>query len=363
MGRFRPVAALFNFQTLSHLKPSLSKPLIGYILSALFAGTAVYLLFAYLPYASGYGAARIDILQFAKWVWDAGEDWQHCYLVPLAIAVLLYFDRRRLATVPLNGSWLGLGILLFGLFVYWIGFLADNVYLGYASFQLVMGGLIFWVLGWQWMVALAFPWAMLVFLYPLPFMDNLVAFPLRLVMSEASVHVLNLIGVPTIKAGTAILSASDPVSGAPTGQRFMVDVADPCSGIRSLFALMMVSAIYAHLTQKGFWRQLVLFLFSMPLAVLGNLARILMLTLGTIAMGANIAIGTSEDPSFFHELAGYIVFAVALGGMIGVGALLQKDWPAFFRKLRPHATSAPAGATQPAAASSSPSKPPFRDEY
>ncbi len=166
----------------------------------------------------------------------------------------------------------------------------------------------------------------LVFLYPLPFLDNWIALPLRLVMSDASVHTLNLMGIGAVKSGSSILSASDPVAGIPVGARFSVDVAAACSGIRSLFALMMVSALFGHLTQKGLVRQSLLFLSSIPLAVLANLVRIIMLTVGTLAMGAATAIGTNEKPSFFHELAGYIVFAVGLGGLFGVSWLLNQDY-------------------------------------
>ena len=135
---------------------------------------------------------------------------------------------------------------------------------------------------------------------------------------------LDAIGIDVVRNGTGILSAPDPMLGIPAGQKFAVDVADPCSGIRSLFALMMVSALYAQFTLKTWWQKWVLFAFSAPLAILGNLARILMLTIGTIVFGAEFAIGKNAltDPSWFHMLAGYLVFIVALGGMVGIGALL-----------------------------------------
>ena len=81
---------------------------------------------------------------------------------------------------------------------------------------------------------------------------------------------------------------------------------------------------------KGFWRKWILFLCAAPLAVLGNLGRILMLTFGTITMGPEKAIGTLEEPTFFHMLAGYVVFAVALGGMVAIAALLNMD----FKKIK-----------------------------
>lgn len=88
---------------------------------------------------------------------------------------------------------------------------------------------------------------------------------------------------------------------------------------------MMVSALYAQFTLKGVWKKGLLFLCSAPLAILGNLARILMLTIGTIVFGAEFAIGKSAltDPSWFHMVAGYLVFVVALGGMVGIAFLLS----------------------------------------
>lgn len=294
----------------------------------------LWLLFGVNPYAFGYGSHMVSILHFANTMWSGGEDWQHCYLVPFAVGAMVYFERRRLPAVALERSWVGLGLLMFGLFVYWVGYRADNIYVGYASFQLITGGMILWLMGWTWARALFIPWAFLVFLYPLAFLDNVLAFPLRMVMSEASVQVLNIIGIATIKSGTAILSAPDTLAGLRAGAKFSVDVADPCSGIRSLFALMMVSALYGFFTQKEMWKKAVLFLCSIPLAILGNLARILMLTLGTIAMGPEIAIGTLEDPSFFHMLAGYLVFAVALAGMLGIGWVLNADLKEFASRFR-----------------------------
>lgn len=302
------------------------------LLAGACALVALFLLYAWNPYAYGYGSYMVTVLHFANVLWQ-GEDWQHCYLVPFAVAGMIWFERKNLPDAGFTRSWTGLAATLFGFFVYWVGYRADNIFIAYASFQILTGGLILWLLGWQWAKALFIPWSFLVFLYPLTFLDNLIAFPLRMVMSEASVHVLNLFGIGCIKSGTAIISAPDPMAGLRAGARFSVDVADPCSGIRSLFALMMVSALYGYFTQEGKWRKAVLFLSSIPLAIAGNLARIVMLTIGTIAMGPAIAIGTLEKPTFFHMMAGYAVFAVALGGMLGIGWLINADFTALVERL------------------------------
>jgi exosortase len=108
------------------------------------------------------------------------------------------------------------------------------------------------------------------------------------------------------------------------GEKFAVDVALPCSGMRSLFALLMVSALYGYFAIKRAWGRLTLLLVSIPLAIAGNIFRIVMLTVGTMIMGSEKAIGSLEHPSFFHMLAGYVVFLVALGGMVLVAGLINR---------------------------------------
>ena len=70
---------------------------------------------------------------------------------------------------------------------------------------------------------------------------------------------LKLIGFHSIRDGTAIISAADPVAGIVSGQRYSVDVADPCSGIRSLFALTMISALVGILSFRTGWKVMILF--------------------------------------------------------------------------------------------------------
>lgn len=335
------------------------KPNSIYLVLGVFAAV-IATLFCIIKYASGYGDARVTILHFANTIWGGGEDWQHCYLVPIAVAGVIYYERKKLLALPVRVSWAGLAMTLLGLFVYAVGYRADNVYLGYASFQILTGGMILWLLGWRWAIGLLFPWVFLVFIYPLPFLDNFIAFPLRLILSEASVQVLNTIGLSAMKSGSAIISASDPITGIKAGTRFSVDVADACSGIRSLFALMMVSALYSYLTQPGWWRKIVLFLCSIPLAIVGNLARILILTFGTIAIGAETAIGTHDDPSSFHTGAGFAIFAVALGGLLGIGRLLNLDWKTKIAKARSSFKEPP---PPPPGAIPAPPRAAYQDEY
>src|SRR5271154_4778219 len=154
---------------------------------------------------------------------------------------------------------------------------------------------------------------------PLNFLDEMVGFPLRMLVTEASTSLLNWLGIETVHRGTAIYSSV-----------FHFDVADPCSGIRSLMALTTVTAAYGYVTQHVQWKRWVLFLSAMPLAVLGNLARVTSIALVAQVYGQELASKT------YHEYPGYIVFGVALSTMVIIGLLLNFPFRHYFENwLKP----------------------------
>lgn len=313
--------------------PARRGSLASILVPALIAAVVFVVLYGLVAYSAGYNETRMSVLRFAREMWKL-EQWQHCILVGPLIAVIIYFQRHRLARIPVQGTWLGLPIILASLFIYWFGFEADIVYFGYVSAQILVAGLILFLFGWRWMKALAFPWFFMVFLWPLLFMGDMVAFPLTLLMSKLGAAVLNILGVSTVLSGNSILSAPDTLTGRPMGALFSVEVAEACSGINSLFALIMVSALYGHFAVKGWKRQAIIFLAAFPMAIFGNLCRILILTFGTIILGPGIAIGTEDHPSFFHMMAGYLVYGFALLGIMGVGKLVNLNWPEVIDRLR-----------------------------
>ena len=282
-------------------------------------------LYGFIPYNFGFESKARSVFEMLQRFWTdpSTADWHHGMIVPLISVGLILHRAKELEKVVIQPSaWGVLGVVA-ALALFWVGYKIDITIVGFLSLQMMIGGLILWLFGWEMMKAVAFPYAFLMFAYPFYFLDTIVAFPLRGLMCQMSQFFLNLVGVDTLRVGTALVSAPDYAKGLAQGQRFALDVATPCSGIRSLFALMMVSALYAHLTLQRGWQKWVLFLLSPALAVLGNFARMVMLTLGTILLGSAVAIGTEEHPTTFHMAAGFFVFVVALGGMVGVSRILQ----------------------------------------
>jgi exosortase len=215
-------------------------------------------------------------------------------------------------------------VLAFAGILYWLGFVTDLQYVGYLALQLFIAGVVLWFLGVRFFREVFCILLFLTFAWPFVFLDEYVAFPLRLFMSASSEHALNALGVAAVRSGTAILSAPNAATGMVTGQRFSVDVADPCSGMHSLFALTMMAALYAIAIFRCWWKILLIVLAAFPLAVFGNLCRILMLTFGTMRLGRSVALGTEEAPSGFHTGAGLLVYLAAVGGILAIGSILRR---------------------------------------
>ena len=256
------------------------------------------------------------------------SEWAQCLLVPPLVVFLVWWLWPRLREMPVRGHASGYAVLGAGLLLYLGGYMAENYYIGVAAMELVYAGLVVVFLGWAVMRRLIFPWAFLLFMWPYGFLED-IAFQLRLIMSGLSHDALGWIGVDNILNGTAILSPP----GAPAS--FSIDIADPCSGIRSFAALLMIASLFAFLSFDRLWQKILIVFAAVPLVIVGNLVRIVMLTLGTIHYGSNFALGANDHPSWFHEGAGYAVYVVDLAGLAGLGWLLNRLTPAAAEASRP----------------------------
>jgi exosortase len=250
----------------------------------------------------------------------SASEWNYCLMVPFIVAWLVWRQWPKLREVNATRGVSGYVLLGFGFFLYLAGFLMESYYVGFGAMEFIYGGLIVLFLGWTALRLLVFPVVFMMFMWPYNFMED-VALELRLHMSALSHHFLQLIDVPNILQGTAIMSV--PGAASP----FAIDIADPCSGIRSLFALVMIAAVYSFIAFDKIWQQLVIIALAVPLVIVGNLVRIVLLALGTIHFGEAFALGTNTQPSWFHEGAGYLVYFINFGGLIGVGTLLSRFSP------------------------------------
>ncbi|MDB6138206.1 MAG: Exosortase [Verrucomicrobiaceae bacterium] len=309
-----------------------SKPVRGWppnaVVAAASACLAVLLLVAGLPYAAGYGSFRRSMWQLLTDAWFNSQDstWQHGALAPLIAGYLVWLKRAQVAALPLRPSFWGLAVVMMASALYYVGYKANNYYFGAMALQLLCAGGVIWVLGWPQFRVLLFPWCILAFTWPVRFLEDTLGFQLRFIMVRCVAAILEWVHAPVWKDGTTLLSA--PSADHAAGDWLKLNVDGPCSGMRTLFALMLVSALFAYFRQRTWGRRLALFATSIPLAIAGNMVRLFLLIGGSALFGQSVAVGNQEtEVTTFHFLAGVAVFIVAVAGMQGVSALMDHWLP------------------------------------
>lgn len=243
-----------------------------------------------------------------RWEW-AGADMSHGWLIPLVSIGMAWSKRENLRNAPKNLSWAGFGIVVASLVLYLAGLRVQQTRIVLMALIGLSWGIPFFIYGGPVARLLLFPCAYLVLCIPMTFLDSL-TFPLRLVSSAVSDVLLNGLGIPVTRMGTAM--------HINAGGGFSLDVAHPCSGLRYLLAMVALTTAYAYFTQSSPLKRAVLSVSAIPLAMAGNIARISLIAVVGVLFGENFALG------FYHDYSGYVVFGVATILMFGLGALLHR---------------------------------------
>lgn len=273
-----------------------------------------------------YGRSVIEWM-LSRWRDPAafgGLDYSHGFLIPFVSMGILWWKRQAIASAPKEVSRIGLAIVVLALMFHWMGVKSQQPRVSLFSLLMLCWSVPFYFYGWEMAKLLMFPCVYLVFCIPLNFLDSL-TFPLRIFATVVSTAVLNGLGIEAERSGSAIYSTA--------AGRFNFDVADPCSGIRSMLAMTALTAVYAYVTQKTLLKKWILFLSSIPLAIIGNIARIVTIALVAEAFGQKLATG------LYHDYSGYIFFPVAIGLMVGIGSLLNLDYKQAWKQWKQHLLS------------------------
>ena len=254
----------------------------------------------------------------ARWN-DIGGEYSHGWLIPLVSAWLVWRKRRELALAPKQVCWWGLAVLVLALLLHWVGAKAQQTRLSLVSLIMIIWGIPFFLYGKRVAGLLLFPCAYLVFCIPLNFLDTATA-PLRITAAAVSAAILNGLGLEVTRIGAGISSSA--------AQGFHFDVAPECSGLHSLLAMTALMAAYANLTQDRQWKKWLLFMCSIPVALVGNIVRITLIALIAAGFGQEVAM------NLWHDYSGYPIFIVGILLMIGLGSLFSMDYGAWWTQWK-----------------------------
>lgn len=253
-----------------------------------------------------YGSMLFHL--FAQWWHD--PNFSHGFFVPLFSAFVLWRERARLARTTSRPSWSGLLVLAVGVCALIVGQLGAELFLSRFSLLIVLAGVTILFFGWNLFKASFFPWAFLVLMIPLPaILFNQITFPLQLLASRVASAVLPLFGVPVLREGNVINLPS-----------IALEVAEACSGIRSLLSLVTLAIIYGYLMEKRTWMRWLLVLASVPIAILANSLRII---------GTGLLVqywDPDKAEGYFHASWGWIIFVVSLVMLYGLQCLMHVIW-------------------------------------
>ena len=241
----------------------------------------------------------------------AKEDYSHCMLVPFVVLYLLWEKRREIAATPSRPSWTGFVPFGIGVLLFCLGELAGEYFTLYMSFWLAVVGLLWLHLGWEKIKTMWFALVMMLAMFPFPnFINTRITFQLRLISSKLGVWMLHLYGMSAYREGNVIDLGFT-----------QLQVVDACSGLRYVMPLMVLSLLLAYWFKAHWWKRVVLFLSSIPLAIFVNSFRIAATGVLYSMFGAQVAEG------FFHGFSGWLIF------MFAIPCLLLEMW--VLRKVPP----------------------------
>lgn len=258
----------------------------------------------------GVGSRSAFQWMFARWhdTISFGADYSHGYFIPFVSLGVIWYKRKEIFSVETGIDWRGLAILVGALVMHWLGAKMQQTRISLMSLIVMIWGIPLYLFGWNLAKSLIFPCAYLIFCIPLNFLDAL-TFPLQQLATTVGAKMIEGLGIEIVRRGTMIF-----------GDGFQLNVEAPCSGLRSLLAMTALTAVYAYFTQRTFWKKWILFLSSIPLALAGNIARIISIALVSRVTGQDFGTGV------YHDFSGYILFTASITLMLLVGTMLNMDF-------------------------------------
>jgi exosortase len=246
-------------------------------------------------------------------IWKLVTDWlqipdfSHGFLVPPFAAYLVWVKRKTLGDTELKPTWSGIAVVAAGLAVLVLGVCGAELFLSRISLLIVLAGLTLSFAGRDVLVELRYVFLVLLLAIPIPtIVFNQVTLPLQTLSAKSASALLALFGVPVLREGNVIVLPM-----------MKLEVAQACSGIRSLMSLLMVSILFGYFLERSALRRVLLAAASVPIAIVANCLRILGTGLCVQYWDPDKALG------FFHEFSGWVMFLVSLACLYLVHRMLS----------------------------------------
>ncbi len=240
--------------------------------------------------------------------WYNDDNYSHGFLI-IPISIWLVWRKREvLRTIPLESSKWGIPVILASLVVFILGTAGMEYFTARVSMVSLMFGVTLYLAGYRFVREIWFAFFFLLFMIPAPYIIYYSAtFPLQMLGSKIAASLLSIVGIPHLRQGNVIHLPDN----------YSLEVAEACSGLRSLVTLLALGALLAYLTQTSKWKGVTLFLATVPIAIAANIFRICVTAVGAYGISRAVA------EEFIHELSGTIVFMFSLVCLLILSSLLK----------------------------------------
>ena len=240
--------------------------------------------------------------------WYEDSNYSHGFLIIPVSIWFIWRQRAEISRLPVKWSNVGFAGILAALLIFIIGTAGAEYFSVRFSFVLLLSSLALCFFGTRVFKRIWFAFAFLLFMIPIPYVIYYsLTFPMQLFASQIASSAVSLIGLPLVRLGNVLY--------LPGGQA--LEVAEACSGLRSIMSLLALGALMAYFTQDNRTKAVVLFLSTIPIAILGNVVRIIFTTVGTYAISEKFVEGT------LHEMAGMLVFLFSMIMLLIVSSILR----------------------------------------
>ncbi len=250
---------------------------------------------ATLIVAAGFLLLYRHVLAKLALDWWTDDNYSHGFFIIPVAAYLAWERRTRFCAAACRPTFVGLIVIVGSILVLVGGVLGSELFLTRISLLGTTGGIVLFLFGWPRLRVLAFPMAFLFLMIPLPaILFNQIAFPLQLLASRFGEATLGAVDIPVLREGNVLILANTTL-----------EVAEACSGIRSLISLLTLGIVFGYFADSRVWVRTLIALSSVPVAIVANGARV---------AGTGIAasyIGPAAAEGFFHEFSGWIVFVAS----------------------------------------------------
>ena len=237
-----------------------------------------------------------DVIGNLVKIWIEDGNYSHGFLVPIVVGYFIWLKKDELRSAPIAPFWPAVVLVVVSGLLLLAGQLAVHGFTQHFSLLLMVFSLTLLVFGIRWFKILAGPLLFLVFMFPLPFfLKKSISEPLQLLSSTISVNFLHLVGYPIYREGN-ILHLSDTI----------LSVAEACSGLRSIVALVFASSVLGYFTFTKKWKIVIPVLGAFFVAIILNWVRIT----GTVVLSE--IWGSEKALKFFHDFSGIIVIFVSI---------------------------------------------------